>query len=106
MLRSVEIIAWMTIIFGVLLYVADRQPEHAHSIEKMSFRQAIVVGLAQCLALIPGVSRSGIAMTAGRLTGLGPAAVGPLRTASVAADHRRRRDFWPLWTSIGPVTRG
>jgi len=70
MLRSVEIIAWMTIIFGVLLYVADRQPEHAHSIEKMSFRQAIVVGLAQCLALIPGVSRSGIAMTAGRLTGL------------------------------------
>jgi len=70
MLRSAEIIAWMTIIFGVLLYVADRQPERAHSIEKMNFRQAIVVGLAQCLALIPGVSRSGIAMTAGRLTGL------------------------------------
>lgn len=70
MLRSAEIIAWTTIIFGVLLYVADRQPERAEAMEKMSFRQAIVVGLAQCLALIPGVSRSGIAMTAGRLTGL------------------------------------
>lgn len=70
MLRSAEIIAWMTILFGLLLYVADRQPARAKAMEKMSFRQAIVVGLAQCLALIPGVSRSGIAMTAGRLTGL------------------------------------
>lgn len=70
MLRSAEIIAWTTLIFGLLLYVADRQPEREHDIGQMNFRQAIVVGLAQCLALIPGVSRSGIAMTAGRLVGL------------------------------------
>lgn len=70
MLRSAEIIAWTTLIFGLLLYVADRQPEREHDIGHMNFRQAIVLGLAQCLALIPGVSRSGIAMTAGRLVGL------------------------------------
>jgi undecaprenyl-diphosphatase len=70
MLRSAEIIAWTTLIFGLLLYVADRQPEREHDIGYMNFRQAIVLGLAQCLALIPGVSRSGIAMTAGRLVGL------------------------------------
>lgn len=70
MLRSAEIIAWTTLIFGLLLYVADRQPEREHDIGHMNFRQAIVLGLAQCLALIPGVSRSGIAMTAGRVVGL------------------------------------
>ncbi len=70
MLRSAEIIAWTTIIFGLLLYVADRRPEREDDIGQMNFRQVIVIGLAQCLALIPGVSRSGIAMTAGRIVGL------------------------------------
>jgi undecaprenyl-diphosphatase len=56
--------------FGVLLGVADRRPE-VHHIEDLSMRHAVGVGLAQALALMPGVSRSGITMTAGRFLGLG-----------------------------------
>lgn len=68
--RNLPIIAWTTIIFGVLLWLADRRPEAKGELETLSLRNAMVVGLAQCLAVIPGVSRSGICMTAGRFVGL------------------------------------
>lgn len=55
--------------FGVLLYVADRTPQH-RSMGDLNLRQAIVMGVAQVLALMPGVSRSGITITAGRFMGL------------------------------------
>ena len=51
--------------FGVLLWIADRRPE-ARGMEGLGLRSAVAVGLAQCLALMPGVSRSGITITAGR----------------------------------------
>jgi undecaprenyl-diphosphatase len=53
----------------VLLYVADRTPQR-RSMGDLSLRQAVVMGFAQCLALMPGVSRSGITITAGRFMGL------------------------------------
>jgi undecaprenyl-diphosphatase len=68
--RSVTIIAWTTLIFGVLLWLADRSEQSKGDIEALSFRDAIIIGFAQCLAIIPGVSRSGICMTAGRFVGL------------------------------------
>jgi undecaprenyl-diphosphatase len=68
--RSVTIIAWTTLIFGVLLWLADRGEQSKGDIEALSFRDAIIIGFAQCLAIIPGVSRSGICMTAGRFVGL------------------------------------
>ena len=68
--RNLPIIAWTTIIFGVLLWLADRRPEAKGELETLSLRNAMVVGFAQCLAVIPGVSRSGICMTAGRFVGL------------------------------------
>ncbi len=68
--RNVPIIAATTLVFGALLWVADRQTERKGEIETMSWRDAMIVGLAQCLALVPGVSRSGICMTAGRMVGL------------------------------------
>jgi undecaprenyl-diphosphatase len=64
--RSVAIIAGTTLVFGVLLFVADRRPAGRRSISELSYRDALIVGLAQCLAIIPGVSRSGICMTAAR----------------------------------------
>jgi undecaprenyl-diphosphatase len=67
MLRAVEIIAWTTVIFGLLLWVADRMPETKHRAHGLTYRDAVLIGLMQCIALIPGVSRSGICMTAGRL---------------------------------------
>jgi len=67
-LRSVEIIAWNAIIFGVLLYVADVIGKRVKKMEDMTLSPALMIGVAQALALIPG-SRSGITMTAARLLG-------------------------------------
>lgn len=68
--RAVTVLAWATIIFGILLWFADRAPQKHSSLENLSWRNAMIVGFAQCLAIIPGVSRSGICMTAGRFAGL------------------------------------
>lgn len=65
---SLQIMAWMSIIFGVILYIADKRPSK-NIVEQPTARQALLYGLAQCFALIPGVSRSGITMTAGRFLG-------------------------------------
>ena len=56
-------------VFGVVLYVADRRPQ-TKEMGEIGFRSAVAVGLAQTLSLMPGVSRSGITITAGRLLGL------------------------------------
>lgn len=66
---SLMVIAWTTLIFGVLLYFADKVPEREITIEDYSLKDALLIGLAQCFALIPGVSRSGVTMTAGRFLG-------------------------------------
>lgn len=68
-LRGTELIAWMTIVFGIALWIADRSATAKHEPRAITFRDAFVVGLIQCLAIIPGVSRSGATMTAGRLLG-------------------------------------
>ncbi len=65
--RSPLLIAGTLIIFGVFLYVADRVGKNQKDIEKITKKDALLIGLAQCCALVPGVSRSGITMTAGRL---------------------------------------
>ncbi|ESR26132.1 undecaprenyl-diphosphate phosphatase [Lutibaculum baratangense] len=70
LLRSTQIIAWTTILFGILLWVADRQVVTVTSAHRLLVRDAVIVGLLQCLALIPGVSRSGICMTTGRALGM------------------------------------
>ena len=68
-LRSVEIIAWNAIIFGIVLYVADRVGKRVKVMEDMTFAPALIIGLSQALALIPGTSRSGITMSAARFLG-------------------------------------
>ena len=69
-LRSVETIAWATVIFAVLLGLADRYGITAYRLEHMTVSSALFVGAFQALALIPGASRSGTAMTAARIVGL------------------------------------
>jgi undecaprenyl-diphosphatase len=69
-LRSVPLQAATLSVFGVLLWAADRFSPRADTVRIPSWRTALGVGLAQCLALVPGVSRSGITMTAGRVAGL------------------------------------
>ena len=68
-LRSVQVIAWASIGFGLLLYVADSISLTVKRMEHIGFGAALTIGLAQVLALIPGTSRSGITMTAARLLG-------------------------------------
>ncbi len=67
-LRSVTVIAWASIGFGVVLWLADRRPQLIGHLPER-FGPAALIGLSQCLALIPGTSRSGITMTAARAMG-------------------------------------
>ena len=64
------LIAVMLAVFGVLLYVVDRVASQRRALEDLSVRDGTVLGVAQALALQPGVSRSGVTITAGRAMGL------------------------------------
>lgn len=68
-LRNSEVIAYATIIFGILLYTAQVR-KGKENLDSVSLKQALIIGLFQCLALIPGTSRSGITITAGLFLGL------------------------------------
>ena len=65
-IRSIEIIAWTTLIFGFLLYVSDKFELKKNIKNDFNLKSAIIIGLLQISSLIPGVSRSGIAITAAR----------------------------------------
>lgn len=67
--RSIEIIGWMMIVFGVLLFFADKFGKEKKTLENLGFKDAIIMGLFQVIALIPGVSRSGITITGFRIFG-------------------------------------
>ena len=68
--RNPLIIAGATIVFGLLLWWADVQGKRVRDQQQLKLRDALIVGCAQILALVPGVSRSGITMTAGLMLGL------------------------------------
>lgn len=68
-MRTLEIIAWTSILYGILLYVADRLSPSPRDLGSLTFRDVMWIGLSQALAMIPGTSRSGITMTAGRFLG-------------------------------------
>ena len=68
-LRNSQVIAYATIVFGILLYVAQFK-ETEGGLDTLNIKKALIIGIFQCLALIPGTSRSGITITAGLLLGL------------------------------------
>ena len=68
-LRSLEIIGWTSLIFGLLLYVSDKVKITKKIDTEFNNKSAIIIGLFQVIALIPGVSRTGITITSGRLLG-------------------------------------
>ena len=69
-LRSIEVIGWAMLGFGVVLYITDKFGLTIRRMEHLGISDAVWIGLAQVLALIPGTSRSGITMTAARMIGM------------------------------------
>jgi undecaprenyl-diphosphatase len=68
-LRTVAVIGWTTLGFGLVLLVADRLGATDRWLRQLTISHAAVVGLAQVIALVPGTSRAGITMTAARMLG-------------------------------------
>ena len=66
-IRNLKVIAWTTVIFGFLLFLSDKFKLEKNIEKNFTMKPAIFIGLFQVLSLIPGVSRSGIAITASRL---------------------------------------
>ena len=65
--RNLKIIAWTTLIFGLLMYFADTFKVEKKIEKNLTIKNILIIGIMQILALIPGVSRSGITITAGRI---------------------------------------
>ena len=70
-IRFTDLIAFNLIVYGILLGLADWLGKEEKSFEEMTWRDGLLVGLAQALAIIPGTSRSGVTMTAARFLGYG-----------------------------------
>ena len=68
-LRNLKVIGWMSLIFGILLYISDKTKITKNINSEFNNKSAVIIGLFQILSLIPGVSRSGITITSGRLLG-------------------------------------
>ena len=68
--RNLWLVGTVLIVFGLILGYADRVGTHERELGRISTRDGVLIGLAQSLALIPGVSRSGATMSAGLLLGL------------------------------------
>ena len=66
LLRNVKIIAWTTLFFGIILFFSDQQESDKNINANLNTKSIILIGLFQILALIPGVSRAGITLTAAR----------------------------------------
>ena len=66
LLRNIKVIAWTTLFFGIILYLADQRKVDKNISSNLNIRSILIIGFFQILALIPGVSRAGITMTAAR----------------------------------------
>ena len=68
-LRNIKVVAWATLFFGILLYIADKNKFLKKINTDFNMKSVLIIGFFQVLALIPGVSRAGITITAGRILG-------------------------------------
>jgi len=66
-LRNIKVIAWTTLIFGIVLYIADKSHFDKKISSNLNFQSILFISLFQILSLIPGVSRAGITITAARI---------------------------------------
>ena len=66
LVRNIKIIAWTTLIFGIILYISDKSDTNKKISSDLNIKNILFIGFFQILAIIPGVSRAGITITAGR----------------------------------------
>ena len=69
-IRSLKVVGWTTLLFGLLLMITDQIGMTLRRIEHLKVGDVIIIGVAQAVSLIPGTSRSGICMTAARMLGM------------------------------------
>lgn len=69
-LRSTKLIGWNILLYGLLLWLIDSISLTARKVKNLDIKDALLIGAAQCLALLPGTSRSGITITMGRFLGM------------------------------------
>lgn len=67
--RSTKLIGWTLIIYSIILWVADTKFKAEKKLSDMKLSEAIIIGFTQCLAFLPGTSRSGVTITMGRILG-------------------------------------
>lgn len=67
--RVTKLIGWMQMVYSLLLWYADTKFTTNRTLQDMSLRDALLIGFAQCLAFLPGTSRSGVTITIGRFLG-------------------------------------
>ena len=67
LLRDIKVIAWTTLIFGIILYLSDKSRFDKKISSNLNLKTILYIGLFQTLALVPGVSRAGITITAARI---------------------------------------
>jgi len=66
-LRNIKVIAWTTLIFGIILYIADKNSLDKKISTNLNMKSILFIGLFQILSLIPGISRAGITITGARI---------------------------------------
>jgi undecaprenyl-diphosphatase len=114
-LRHVEVIIFTGIFWGAMLWIADRVGKNDKTLETgLTWKNVLIVGFAQALALVPGTSRSGITMTAARFLGFprveaarfsfllsipitaAAAGLGIVKLIQAPADHKNYGDFFAV----------
>jgi len=107
-LRSVKVIAWTTLVFAIVMYVADRLFLPVRRMDQMTPLTAFVIGCAQAIALIPGTSRSGITMSAARMFGFerSDAARYSFLLSIPAVSAAGLLEIYELWHSATPALLG
>ena len=66
LIRNIEIIVWTTLFFGLVLFISDKRDTNQSISTNLNIKTILFIGLFQILALVPGVSRAGITLTAAR----------------------------------------
>ena len=103
-LRSIKVIAWTTLIFAVVMYIADKMFLTVRRMDQMTVLNAFLIGCAQAVALIPGTSRSGITMSAARMFGFerGEAARFSFLLSIPAVSAAGLLEAYELWQTATP----